>query len=293
MAPASRIRASARSSRSAVVTPGTAAAVSASRVRPTTSPAARISSTSASLLIWIILSRLLSTCSPACRDRRRLDPPSVAEAPEGVDRPLCDVLHRTRRVDTAEQAAVTVVADEGRRLVRVDLQPVPDGVLAVVVALEELTAAPVALAGGRGRVEVEVPDVSAAPAGPAPGEPADDLVVVHHQLEDDVDRGVLGREQLVEHLGLVDRAWEAVEQEALGGVLVQEPVGDHPYGHLVGDEVPGVHVLLRLEPQVGALADVGPEDVARRDLRHREVRRDELSLGPLAGPGWSDEYEPH
>jgi hypothetical protein len=91
----------------------------------------------------------------------------------------------------------------------------------------------------------------------------------------------------------VHGAREAVEQEALDGVVVAEPVLDHADRDLVGHQVAGVHVLARLETELGPLADVGPEDVPGGDLRDREVGRDELCLGALAGTGRSDEYEPH
>ena len=77
------------------------------------------------------------------------------------------------------------------------------------------------------RVEVDVPDVPAASAGAPPGQPADDLVVVDHQLEHDVERGAELGEDLVEVLGLGDVAREAVEQEAAGGVVLGQPVADH------------------------------------------------------------------
>ena len=38
---------------------------------------------------------------------------------------------------------------------------------------------------------------------------------------------------------------------------------------------------------------VGPEDVAGRDLRHGEVRGDELRLGALPGAGWAHQDQPH
>ena len=59
------------------------------------------------------------------------------------------------------------------------------------------------------------------PAGAPAGQPPDDLVVVDDELEHHVERGAVLGEQLVEHLGLVDGAREAVEQEAVGGVVVR------------------------------------------------------------------------
>ena len=65
-------------------------------------------------------------------------------------------------------------------------------------------------------------------------------------------------------------------------------VADHVDGDVVGHEVAAVHERLRLEAEGGPLAHVGAEDVARRDLGHGKVLRDELGLRPLARSGWPD-----
>jgi len=54
-------------------------------------------------------------------------------------------------------------------LLRVDVEAVPDRPLAVVIALEELAPAVVAEAGPGRRLEQDVPDPAADPAGPATG----------------------------------------------------------------------------------------------------------------------------
>ena len=51
--------------------------------------------------------------------------------------------------------------------------------------------------------------------------------------------------------------------------------------------------FLRLLAELGALADVGPEDVTGGDLGHADGARDELGLRPLAGSRGPDEDEPH
>ena len=61
----------------------------------------------------------------------------------------------------------------------------------------------------------------------------------------------MSEQHLVEDLGLRHVAREPVEQEALRGVVLGQPVADHPDGDLVGHQVAGVHVLARLERPAG------------------------------------------
>ena len=81
-------------------------------------------------------------------------------------------------------------------------------------------------------------------------------------------------EHRVELVGLGDVAREAVEQEAGRRVRLAEPVTHHRDGDLVGHQVAGVHVGLGQLAELGAAGDVGPEDVAGRDLAgSRSARR--------------------
>src|SRR3954468_19076618 len=274
MAPAPRMASSATASRSAVLMPGATADFSLSSVRPTTSPASRISAISSSLLIWI-------------------NALSLSERPQCGQCPLCHVVDGTHRVDAHEDAGLGVVAHQRRGLFVVDLQPVTDGLRFVVVALDQLAAADVTHTLHRRRVEVQVPDVSAAAAGTSSGQPPDDLVVVDHELQDDVERRTTIEQQVVERLRLRDVPWEAVEQETLAGVVLLEPGDDHPDRDLVGHEVAGVHDLLGLLAELRALADVRAEDVTGRDLRDPEVGGDELGLRPLSRSGGPDEDQTH
>jgi hypothetical protein len=100
-------------------------------------------------------------------------------------------------------------------------------------------------------------------------------------------------EGLPQLLGLRDRAREAVQEEAGLGVGLGEPVLHHGDGDLVGHEVAGVHVGLRLLPQLRLPADVRPEDVAGGDRRHPEPGRDDLRLGALARPGRTQQHDAH
>src|SRR3954449_7805702 len=124
-------------SRSAVLIPGSTAARSFSRVRPTTRPASRMSAISRSLLYWIM----------AC---------SSPEGPQRTQRALGHVVDRPCCVDADEDALAGVVPHQGRGLLVVDLEPVADGLRFVVVTLEQVAAAAVADPLRAGGVEVDV-----------------------------------------------------------------------------------------------------------------------------------------
>src|SRR4051812_48816984 len=123
MAPSPQMDSSAMASRSAVLTPGATAARTRSSARLTTSPAARMSSICASVLIWM-----------CCVRNTR----SAPEWLECVGGPLGDILDRTGRIDAHQLALAGIEAHEGRGLGGVHPQPLGNGLRLVVVALEEL-----------------------------------------------------------------------------------------------------------------------------------------------------------
>src|ERR1019366_3136415 len=133
---------------------------------------------------------------------------SADETPQRAQRAVGDLLHRPGGVDAQQDALVGVEGDERRGLLLVHIQPVPDGLLAVIVSLEELAAAVVTGLRPGGRIEQHVPDVPAPAAGPASGQPPDYLVVVDDQLEHDVEPDLPLDEDLLQGLGLRDVARE-------------------------------------------------------------------------------------
>ncbi len=90
-------------------------------------------------------------------------------------------------------------------------------------------------------------------------------------------------ERLLERVGLLLVAREAVEQEAVARVAVADALGDHADDHLVGHELAGVHVALGLAPELGALGDLRAQDVAGGDVRQPEVVAQAIGLGALSG----------
>src|SRR5690554_1572190 len=288
---------SATASRSAVLTPGATASRVAASASATTRPAARILRICATVLYWMSGSRRLrlTTPAPASSAASAMSPPggSASVRAESVDRPDGDALHGPGGVDANRLALRAVVVDQGRGVAGVDPQPFGHGLGPVVLALEQLPAAAVADPFPRRRIEVDVPDLAAAAAGAPAGEPPDHLVVVDHQLQYHVQSGPQVGEQLVQGHRLRDGTRKTVQQEPVRGVRLGEPVPHHVDRDLVGDEVAGVHVTPGRPSQRRPLRDVLPEDVAGGDLRHGEVRGDELRLRPLARAGWADQDQPH
>src|SRR5205823_3265313 len=86
---------------------------------------------------------------------------------------------------------------------------------------------------------------------------------------------------------------EAVQDEALPRVRLLEPVLDHLDDEVVGHELPGVHVGLRLLAQFRVLRHVVTEDIPGGNSRDPEVDRELLGLSPFAGPGGTEEDESH
>ena len=128
-------------------------------------------------------------------------------------------------------------------------------------------------------------------AGAAPTEPPHDLVVAdvdqHHRGDAPVELGELG----VERLRLRCRPREAVEDEAVAGLLGVDPLGDHADDDLVGNQVAAVHVGLRVQADLGLVLDRGAEDVPGRVVGQAQVFVQKLALRALAGTGRTKEDE--
>ncbi len=98
-------------------------------------------------------------------------------------------------------------------------------------------------------------------------------------------------ERRVERLRLADRAREAVEQEAVTGIVALDALDDHADDHLVGHELAGIHERLRLHAEFGAVGDRLAQHVAGGDVREVEVLADPLGLRALPGAGRTEQDE--
>ena len=95
----------------------------------------------------------------------------------------------------------------------------------------------------------------------------------------------------IERFGLGDGAGEPVEDIAASSPL--QSAGHDLDGHVVGDQLPRVHVLLGNLPQLASRVHVPPEDVARRDVLDVMRRGQTLRLGPLPRARRAQQDEPH
>ncbi len=182
-------------------------------------------------------------------------------------------------VDLGQLTPALVPLDQRRRLALVELEPAPDGLLGVVLALDHLAAADVAGPGdhGRRRRRVVGPAVH---ADPPRGQPLQDEVggdlEVDHQVEP------VGLEDLGQALGLGDRPRAAVEHEPPGpGVGLGDAAADHLHDQVVGEELALVHQLAGPAPR-GACR-TSPRPAACRPSR-RGGRRSGATGARTASP---------
>src|SRR3954451_1446259 len=285
VAPCERMYFSAARSRSSVVTPSRTLPSRSLSVRTRMAPAAAILSISSGVLRMI-------TARYRVRARRRRPLELVLHAQRGDRGPevVVDLGRAAGAVEAVQDVVVVVVLDERLRLVAVHLQALADGLLAIVLALGQRLAVQVAHAVLLRRVVLDVVRVAVGADAPD-GQPPHDVVLGHVDEERGGEAAVDLLQRGVERLGLLVRAWEAVEEEAVLGVGLGEPVEDHADDDLVGDQVAAVHVLLGLLAEVRAVLDGLAQHVARGDVGEREVLLEALGLGALARAGRAEQDE--
>lgn len=89
----------------------------------------------------------------------------------------------------------------------------------------------------------------------------------------------------MKRLGLLDRAWIAIQDESVGRVRIVQPVVDEFIGQVGRHQVTGIQVAFGFHAELGALFDVAPEEFAGGDLRDPELLGQLHRLRPLAAPG--------
>src|SRR4051794_7694814 len=284
VAPCERMYFSAASSRSAVVTPSRTFDSSSLSVRTRMAPAAAILSISAGGLRVITARYRVRARARRAAGGPRSEHVLHAERLDRRAEVVVDLGRAARAVEAAQDVAVVVVLDERRGLVAVDVEPRADRLLAVVLALVQRLAVDVAAVVVPRRVVLDVVHVAVRAHAP-PRQPPHDVVGRHVDEERRAQAAAHALERLVERLRLLGRAREAVEQEAVRGVLVAEAIEDHADDHVVGHELAAVHVPLGLAAQVRALLHRRAQDVAGGDVGQREVVLQALGLGALARTG--------
>ena len=108
-----------------------------------------------------------------------------------------------------------------------------------------------------------------------------DLVLIHLDLQDDVDGLAQIEEHVAQDVRLLDRTRVAVEEETVGSVGGCEARLHHGVRHRVRNELATIHVGLRLLANLRTFRHVGTEDVARRNSRDTKALSDARGLGAL------------
>ena len=88
-------------------------------------------------------------------------------------------------------------------------------------------------------------------------------------------------------------AREAIEDEALLGIVGSKALLDQIDHQLVGHKLASIHVLLGLNSQLGTTLDGSTKQVARGDVSDAKLGNKSLSLRALTGTGCSQKYEIH
>lgn len=182
-----------------------------------------------------------------------------------------------------------VEVDQRLGLRMVDRQAVTHGLFLVVLALDQLFAGNVVLAGDLRRVVLGVVHAAGGRMHATTGDTRHDLLVV----DGDLDHMVDGHAGVLQRFGLRDGPREAVEQEALGAIGLGDAFLDQGDDDVVGYQAAAVHHAFHLLAERAAGLDCGAQHVAGGDLRNAELLGDEPCLGAFAGTGCPEQNHTH
>ena len=164
-----------------------------------------------------------------------------------------------------------------------------NGFFLVVIALDQVFASDVVLAFDLGRVVLDVVGTARGQVHTAACHAANDLFVVHGDLDHRID--VHARSD--HGLCLRDGAWETVEQATVGAIRLGDALFDQADDQLVGDQLAGIHDFFQLQAQGRAGLDRRTQHVTGGNLWNTELFGDELCLSTFTGPGSSQQNYAH
>ena len=150
--------------------------------------------------------------------------------------------------------------------------------------MREDFAADVIFAGDSGWIEFDVINPTAGQMHASSRDSPEQQIVCHHQINGGIDPFLSFREQLIQFFGLRHRAWEAVEEIAIGAVRRRKPFPDNADHDFVG------YQLARLHHRRGSQSDFRPsrhrlaEHVARGKLHDTKIPHELLRLCSFTRP---------
>ncbi len=214
---------------------------------------------------------------------------------QNFDQVRIDRLNVAAAGHVADQALTAIMFEQrGGGLVK-DFQAAADGSFLVVRALDQGGAAQVAAAGPARRLENRVIRGLAIRLRtiPPPGQPLNDVPIVHGQVDDGRQGQSLGAQNVVQGPGLGQRARIAVQHEFFRALVPAKAVGDHGVDQVVGDELAGDDIGLGFLAGRRVQTDRLAQDIAGTDVNQTVVSAQKLSLGPFAASGWADQDQSH
>lgn len=116
-----------------------------------------------------------------------------------------------------------------------------------------------------------------------------DLILVHLDLQDDVDRLTQVEQHVAQDVRLLHGARVAIKEKTARSVRSGQASLHHGVRDRIRDELTTVHVGLRLLADLRTFRHIGAEDVARRNSRDTEALSDARGLGALASSGRAEE----
>src|SRR5262249_36607617 len=152
------------------------------------------------------------------------------------------------------------------RLLVVDVEPVLNHFRAIVVPLDQLRTALVALARHSRRLRLDVIDGAALRASAPARKPANELRVGDVKKHGAVDFATLLGQERVERLRLRERARKAVENEPWFAVRLARSLFDETDDDGVRNKLALVDVGLRFQAELGPLRNRRAKHVAGRNL---------------------------
>jgi hypothetical protein len=155
----------------------------------------------------------------------------------------------------------------------VDIEPLEDGILGIVAALVDLTFPTLTAVTLRWRrCELDMKGISALPTNTATAETTNQLCRVTLEEDHMIEGQLEYREQAIEGRALLQISWVSVEQPAASGVLFGEAIFDQFQDHGIGDQVSGVHELLRFESGRGSASQCISKDGTGRDVKDLQLK---------------------
>ena len=193
----------------------------------------------------------------------------------------------------AQLALPAVVFHQRRGLGFIDLQPVGDGLLVVIGAVQQFTATLVTDAVDPGRRSIDIVHLATVTAGAAPGQALHEHIEFHVDQQPQLQRPANLFQQAVQRLGLADVARETVEDEAFFRVRLAKAFADHAQHDVVGNQLPGIHGGLGLNSQGAAGRHRFTQKIAGGNLGNTIFLDQQFCLGALAATRCPNQYDSH